>query len=84
MEERYPYIRFIIGAAPAVAGAIAVILFLGGTLSACERGGFGGFVSFVVTLIVAGIGYIGTMVCVEALQAFIGIEEHTSEIAAGK
>jgi len=77
MEERYPYIRFVVGAAPAVAGAVAFLLFMSGTLSACERGGFGGFVSFVVGVVVAGVGYIAAMVGVESLQVFLDIEEHT-------
>jgi hypothetical protein len=80
MEDRYPYIRFVADAAQVVAGAVAVILFLGGTMNACEYGGFAGFVSFIVTLVVTGVGYIAAMVWVESLRVFLDIEASTRDI----
>lgn len=80
MEDRYPYVRFAIGAAPAVAGSVAVILFLGGTLSACERGGIVGFFSFLLTVLATGVGYVAVMVLVDLLHALLDIEENTRSV----
>jgi hypothetical protein len=75
MEDRYPFIRSVTGAAEIVAGAVALVLFLGGTMAACEQGGFGGFVSFVLTLLVAGLAYGAAMVAVECLRLLLDIRE---------
>ena len=80
MEDRYPYIRFVIGSAKMVAGAVALILFFGGTSAACDQGGLGGFISFIVTLIVVGVGYVATMVWVESLRVFLDMEENTRQL----
>ena len=80
MKDRYPYIRFVIGSAQLVAGAVALILFFGGTSAACEQGGLGGFISFIVTLILVGVGYVAAMVWVESLRAFLDIEENTRQL----
>ena len=74
MDDRYPFIRFVIDAAQAIAGAVAVIVLLGGTLSACRNGGFGGLVSFVFTLGIAGFVYVAVMVRIESLQVLLDIE----------
>lgn len=86
MQERYPYIRFVVGIAQQLAAAIAVIVLFGGLLRSCEIGGFSGFVSFVFTLFVAGIAYVATMVSVESLRVFLDIEENARRIlrAMGK
>ncbi len=82
MEERYPFIRFVIGSAHLVAVAVAFVLFFGGTARACELGGTGGFVSFVVTLALAAVGYVGAMVWAESLRVFLDIEENTQQLVA--
>ncbi len=81
MEDRYPYIRFVIDSAQVIAAAVAAVMFLSGTTSSCQYGGFGGFVSFLVTLAVAAIAYVVTMVCVEALRLFMDIESSTRQLA---
>jgi hypothetical protein len=80
MPERYPYIRFVIGISQQLATAIAVVLLFGGLLRSCEAGGFFGFVSFVLTLFVAGVGYVVTMVSVESLRVFLDMEESARHI----
>jgi hypothetical protein len=82
MQERYPYIRFVVGMSQQLASAIAVIVLFGGTLRSCEVGGFSGFVSFVLTVFVAGVAYVSTMVSVESLRVFLDIEESTRQILA--
>lgn len=82
MEDRYPFIRSATGAAEMVAGAVALVLFLGGTMAACEQGGFGGFVSFVLTLLVAGLAYVAAMIVVECLRLFLDIRERVDTIAS--
>jgi hypothetical protein len=82
MQERYPYIRFVVGISQQLASAIAVILLFGGLLRSCEVGGFSGFVSFVLTLFVAGVGYVVTMVSIESLRVFLDIEESARQILA--
>ena len=79
MEERYPYIRFVTGAAPTAASAVALVIVLGGTAAACETGGFGGFVSFVVTLLFASVAFIATMVSAEFLKLVLDLERHIRE-----
>ena len=74
MNDRYPYIRFVIDAAPVIAGAIAVIVLLGGTVESCHRGGFGGFLSFLITAAVACVVYVVVMVKIEVLRVLLDIE----------
>lgn len=81
MNERYPYTRFVSGAGELVAGAVALVLFLGGTTASCEQGGFGGFVSFVATLLLALLGYVAAMVWVETKRVTLDIEENLRQIA---
>jgi flagellar motor component MotA len=82
MEDRYPFIRFVIDAGQVIAGAVAVICLLGGTLSACSHGGFGGFVSFVIAIVVAGAVYVAVMIQVELLRVFLDIESTTRQLLA--
>lgn len=82
MEERYPFIRFVIDAAQVIAGAVAVIVLLGGSVSACSHGGFGGFVSFVIAILVAGVTYVAVMIQVELLRVFLDIESATRQLLA--
>jgi predicted lipid-binding transport protein (Tim44 family) len=82
MEERYPYLRFIIDAAQVIAGAVAVIVLLGGTFSSCHRGGFGGFFSFLIALAIAAVVYIVVMAKIEFLRALLDIESNTRQSTA--
>jgi len=82
MEDRYPYIRFVIDAAQVIAGAVALIVLLGGTVSSCQQGGFGGFFSFLVTIVVAVAAYVVIMVRIEALRVFLDIEAATRRLGA--
>jgi hypothetical protein len=80
MEERYPYMRFVIGAAQPIAGVSAALLALGGLFRACHFGGFGGFVSFIVTLIFVAIVYVAIQVWIESLRVFVDIERNSREL----
>jgi len=84
MEERYPYIRFVIDAAQVIAGAVALIVILGGTLSSCHRGGFGGFISFVLTVGIGAAAYVVVMVRIESLRVFLDIESTTRQALAAQ
>jgi predicted lipid-binding transport protein (Tim44 family) len=77
MEERYPYMRFVIGAAQPIAGTAAALFALGGLMRACRFGGFGGFVSFVLTLLIAVVIYVTIHVWIESLRLFIDIERNS-------
>jgi hypothetical protein len=74
----------VVGISQQLAAAIAAILLFGGLLRSCEAGGFSGFVSFLLTLLVAGVGYVVTMVSIESLQVFLDIEENTRELRVGR
>jgi len=82
MRERYPYIQFIIDAAQIIAAALAVIIFIGGTVSSCAQGGFGGVFSFLVTILLAAAVYVVVMVRIEALRVFLDIESATRQLLA--
>ena len=82
MEDRYPYIRFVIDAAQLIAGAIALIVVLGGTVNSCHHGGFGGVVSFVITLAFAAVVYVVVMVKIEVLRVLLDIEQTTRSRSA--
>jgi hypothetical protein len=82
MDDRYPYIRFVIDAAHVIAGAVAAIVFLSGTLSSCQHGGFGGFIAFVVTVVLTAVAFVAMMVWIESLRLFVDIEETTRRSAA--
>ncbi len=79
MEERYPFVRFVIDAAQVIAGAIALIVLLSGTVSACSHGGFGGLVAFIIAVVVAGSAYVAVMVTVELMRALLDIENTTRQ-----
>ena len=79
MEDRYPYIRFVIDAAQLIAGAVALIILLAGLVSSCQHGGFGGVVSFVITLAFAGVAYVVVMVKIEVLRVLLDIEQTTRQ-----
>jgi len=76
MQEPYPYVRFVVGIAQPLCVAVAAVLFLGGTVRACETGGFAGFVGFLIAILGAGFGYVSTMVSVESLRMLLDIEQH--------
>jgi Ni/Fe-hydrogenase subunit HybB-like protein len=82
MNDRYPYLRFVLDAAQVIAGAIAVIILFGGTLRSCHFGGFHGFVSFLITIGIAAIAYVIVMVKLEVLRVLLDIEQHTRQAAA--
>ncbi len=85
MEERYPFVRFVIDAAQVIAGAIALIVLLGGTVSACGHGGLGGFIGFLIAVAVAGVVYVAVMVKVELMRALLDIESTTrQQLAASR
>jgi len=80
MEERYPYLRFVIDSAQAMAGVIAAVVLLGGIAESCRVGGFGGVAQFVVTIVVAAVAYVATMVWVEVARVFLDIEDNTRRL----
>ena len=82
MEDRYPYIRFIIDAAQLIAGAIALLIVLGGTICSCHQGGFGGVFSFLITLACAAVAYVVVMVKIEVLRVILDIEQTTRQAQA--
>ena len=75
MNDRYPYVRFVVDAAQFIAGAVALMVFLGGTASACSHGGFGGFLTFAITTVLAGVAYVAVMVKMEILHLLLDIED---------
>ncbi len=77
MEDRYPYLRFIAGAAQLLAAGVAAILLLSGVLSACDAGGFAGFIDLIIALVAAGIAWVTVMAAVEVLQVLLDIEQNT-------
>jgi hypothetical protein len=79
MEDRYPYIRFVIDAAQLIAGAVALIILLAGLLNSCHHGGFGGVVSFVITVAFAAVAYVVVMVKIEVLRVLLDIEQTTRQ-----
>ena len=74
MNDRYPYLRFVIDAARVIAGAVAAIILLGGTMRSCHHGGFPGFLSFLVTIGIAAVAYVVVMVKLEVLRVLLDIE----------
>ncbi len=84
MEERYPYLRFVIDAGQVIAGLVAVIVLLSGTVSSCHHGLFGGLLSLVITVLVALIAYVSVMVHVELLRAFLDVESNTRQLLAAR
>lgn len=84
MNDRYPYLRFVIDAAHVIAGAVAVIIFLGGTLRSCHQGGFPGFISFLITIGIALIVYVIVMVKLEVLRVLLDIESSTRQRRAAQ
>lgn len=82
MEDRYPYIRFVIDAAHLIAGAVAIVIALGGFVSSCHHGGFGGVVSFLITLAIAAVAYVVVMVKIEVLRVILDIEQTTRQTQA--
>jgi hypothetical protein len=84
MEDRYPFIRFVIDAAQFIAGAVALIIVLGGTASACSQGGFGGFIWFLITLAVAVGAYVLVMACIDLLRVLLDIESSTRDLLAAQ
>ena len=82
MEDRYPFIRFVIDAAQLIAGAVALIIVLGGAVSSCHHGGFGGIFSFLLTLLFAAIAYVVVMVKIEVLRVLLDLEQTTRQAQA--
>lgn len=80
MEERYPYIRFVIDAAPVLAGAVGIIALVGGTVSSCHRGGLTGFFGFLTAIVAACVAYVGVMVSIESLRIAVDIERGVRQL----
>jgi hypothetical protein len=79
MKDRYPFIRFVVDSAPVIAGAVALVVFFAGTMSACRQGGFGGLVGFLLVVILAAAAYVAVMVRVESLKVLLDIEDSGRE-----
>ena len=79
MEDRYPYLRFIIDAAQLIAGAVAVLIVLCGSVSSCHHGGFGGLFSFLITLALGAVAYVAVMAKIEVLRVLLDIEQTTRQ-----
>jgi nitric oxide reductase large subunit len=77
MDDRYPYLRFVIDAAQVIAVAVAVIVLLGGTMRSCHHGGFVGLVSFLITIGIAAAAYVVVMIKLEVLRLLLDIERNT-------
>ena len=82
MDERYPYIRFVIDTAQLIAGAVALVILLGGTAASCHHRGVGGLMEFLLTVIIAGLGYVAVMVRIDALRVLLDVERTMREAAA--
>ena len=82
MNDRYPYLRFVIDAANVIAGAVAAVIFLSGTVHSCHHGGFPGFISFLITIGIAVIAYVVVMVKLEVLRVLLDIERSTRQAHA--
>lgn len=80
MEERYPYMRFVVGAAQPIAATASALFAFGGLIRACRFGGFGGFVSFVVALLIALVIYVAIHVWIESLRLFMDIERNSRDL----
>lgn len=81
MNDRYPYIRFVVDAAQVIAGALALIILLSGTVRACSAGG-AGFWGFVVAVVFAVAAYVVVMVKLEVLRVLLDIEKSTRQAQA--
>jgi hypothetical protein len=79
MDERYPYIRFVIDTAQLIAGAVALVILLGGTAASCHHGGIGGLLEFLLTAAVAGLAYVAVMVRIDALRVLLDVERALRE-----
>lgn len=82
MAERYPYMRFVVEAAQPIAVGIGIVILFGGTISACHQGGAGGFLSFLISILVALAAYVALMVQFEALRLLLDVESTTRQILA--
>ena len=81
MEERYPYVRFVIDAAPLLAGVVGLVVLLSGTVRSCHHGGGVGVVGFFVALVTACVAYVGVMVTIELLRIAVDIERGVRQAA---
>jgi hypothetical protein len=72
--------RLVINAAQPIGGVAAALMLLGGTLRACGRGGFPGFVHFIFSLLFAAVIYVAIQVWIESLRIFVDIEQNSREL----
>jgi len=79
MDDRYPHIRFVTDAARVIAGGVAALVFLSGTMHSCHHGGFPGFMAFVITLAITAAAYVVVMVKLEVLRVLLDIEGRTRQ-----
>lgn len=74
MNDRYPHLRFLIDASPVLAGGLALVVFLGGTMRACHHGGGAGLISFLLVAVLAVFVYLIVRAKLELLQAVLDLE----------
>jgi hypothetical protein len=84
MNDRYPHVRFLIDAAPVLAGALALLFLLGSTLRACHHGGASGFWSFLGALVVSVIIYVAVRARIEAFQVMLDVESELRDLARAR
>ena len=82
MNDRYPYLRFLVDASQAIAGAVAAIVLLGGTLQSCGHGFFGGLLHLLATVGIAGIAYVVVMAKLELVRLLLDVESSTRQLRA--
>ena len=80
MEDRYPYMRWVINAAQPIGGVAAALTLLSGTMRACSRGGFPGFVHFIFVLLFAAVIYVAIQVWLESLRVLVDIEQNSRDL----
>jgi len=84
MDERYPHIRFVTDAARIIAGGVAAIIFLSGTMHSCHHGGFRGGIGFLITIGIAAAAYVVVMVKLEVLRLLLDVEGRTRQPRAAQ
>jgi hypothetical protein len=82
MNDRYPHLRFLIDAAPFLAGSLALLFFLGATMRACHHGGAWGFFGFLFGAAFTALVYVIVRARIETLQVWLDIENELRDLAA--
>lgn len=79
MNDRYPHLRFLIDAAPALAGASGLLVLLCGTVRSCHAGGAAGLFSFLLVIVVALLAYVVVRAGIELFSVLLEIESAVRE-----